>query len=71
MTESAEQSLTAMAHTAAGREAYAMLDWVFDDPTARAAQGKQRLATLIEHNQSDEAASRELGDVGTILARLG
>jgi len=58
------------ASTPLGREAYGVLDWVFEDPTTRASEGQQKLAVLFKRATDDERATQELGDVGLVLARL-
>jgi hypothetical protein len=54
--------------TLQGRQAYGVLTWVYEDPEARAAEGRTRVAELAR--QATGAALREIQDVGTILSRL-
>src|SRR6266700_842755 len=54
--------------TLQGRQAYGVLTWVYEDPEARAAEGRTRVAELAR--QATGAALREVQDVGTMLARL-
>jgi hypothetical protein len=54
--------------TLQGRQAYGVLTWVYEDPAARAAEGRIRVAELAR--SATGAALREIQDVGTMLARL-
>jgi len=54
--------------TLQGRQAYGVLSWVYEDPAARAAEGRSRVRELAR--SATGAALREIQDVGTMLARL-
>ena len=53
----------------AGEKADAILDWVYEDPETRAAEGLKRVNALAART-SDVASLREIQDVGAVLARL-
>jgi adenine-specific DNA methylase len=54
--------------TLQGRQAYGVLTWVYEDPQARSAEGRTRVAELAR--QATGAALTEIQDVATMLARL-
>lgn len=54
--------------TLQGRQAYGVLTWVYEDPEARAAEGRARVAELAR--SAAGAALAEIQDVGAMLSRL-
>jgi len=52
-----------------GRKAYAVLDWVNEDPDARAAEGLDRLAALGGEAETTRSL-HEVQDVAKVVRRL-
>ena len=57
--------------TPQGTQAYAILDWAYEDPAERAAEGLRRVSELARSLTADGGqALREVQDAGTMLSRL-
>lgn len=54
--------------TPQGKQAYAILDWAYEDPQGRAADAVRRVDDLAR--SADGQALREVQDAGAMLARL-
>lgn len=59
----------AIAETAAGNEAYRLLEWASEDPSGRAAEVRDQIAAL-QQRETDPAAKREISDAARIALRL-
>lgn len=55
--------------TPAGKQAYVILAWAYDDPASRAEDAIGRVNRLMNPSLTDQAR-QELTDVGTMLSRL-
>ena len=54
--------------TEQGKQAYAILDWAYEDPQGRAAEAVRRVGELARTADGD--ALREVQDAGAMLSRL-
>jgi hypothetical protein len=57
-----------MSTTVQGRQAYAILDWAYENPAARAAEAVARVDELARSADGDALA--EVQDAGSMLSRL-
>lgn len=55
--------------TAAGGEAYRLVDWAAKDPAGRAADARQQIAR-IQQLETDPEAKREIADAAKMALRL-